>query len=110
MGAFKEPGFQDRVAAAKLQKAKALEQLRNKPPIDPSELARRAEARLEKEAAAQAKREAIKLAKAQELADKLEQDRLAAEAAVAARPRVPTAAELKAARDKRYADRKARKK
>ncbi|MET0364686.1 MAG: DUF6481 family protein [Sphingobium sp.] len=109
MRGYKEPGLQDRLAAANRARDKALEKLRSKPPIDEAELARRAARQQEKDAAAREKREAARLAKEQALADKKEQARLAAEAAEAAKPKVLTEEEKKAARDARYAARKARK-
>ena len=109
MRGYKEPGFQDRVAAASSARDKALAKLRNKPPVDEAEQARRAAALEAKEAAARAKREAAKLAKEEALAAKKEKAEAAAAAALAAMPKVRTEAELKAARDARYAARKARK-
>ncbi|HEX7874347.1 MAG TPA: DUF6481 family protein [Sphingobium sp.] len=109
MRGYKEPGLQDRLAAANRARDKALEKLRSKPPIDEAELARRAARQQEKDAAARAKREAAKLAKEEAAAAKKEAARLAAEAAEAAKPRVLTEEEKKAARDARYAARKARK-
>ena len=39
MRGYREPGFQDRVAAAKDAKTKALEKLKAKPPVDEAEQA-----------------------------------------------------------------------
>ena len=109
MRGFKEPTFQERVALAQQAKNKALQKLKNKPPIDEAELARKAEQRLVKEAAAAEKRAAMLAAK--EVAKAEKTARLAADAAAieAAKPPVLTEAERKAARDARYAARKNRK-
>lgn len=110
MQGYKEPGFQERVAAANRAKDKALEKLRNRPPIDEAERARQIARRQAKETAAAEKREAARQAKqAAELAEQ-ERAREAAEAAEnAAQAAVATEAERKAARDARYAARKKRK-
>jgi hypothetical protein len=63
MRGFKEPGFNDRVAAANSAKAKALEMLKNKPKPSEAELAERAERRRAKEAAQAEKRAAIDAAR-----------------------------------------------
>lgn len=110
MKGYQQPGFEDRVAAAKRAKAEALEKLRAKPQVDEAEIALRIERERAREAAAAEKRAAARLAKEQALAEKQEQARLAAEAAEAARPKARTPEEQKAARDARYAARKARKK
>lgn len=110
MKGYQQPGFEDRVAAAKRAKAEALEKLRAKPPVDEAELAARIERERAREIAAAEKREAARIAKEEAIAAKAEQARLAAEAAEAARPKVLTPEEQKAARDARYAARKARKK
>ncbi len=98
--------FQDRVARAAEAKQKALDKLRAKPGVDPKVAAERQAARLAKEAK-QAEARAAKLA---------ERDRLAAEKEAAAQAKAaaenvpkPTEAELKAARDAKYAARKSRK-
>lgn len=116
MQGYKEPSFQDRLAIAKNAKAKALKQLNNKAPIDPAEQARRVanqaakeEAKRIKRIAAQEAKEAAQAAKEEAQKAKREEDRLAAEMALAAQPRVLDEAELKSARDARYAARKARK-
>jgi len=112
---FKDPSFQDRVASASKAKQKALDQLRAKPPVDEALMAARRQEReardraLEEERAGKAREKAATRAekasvKAAELA--------AAEAAVAlkaARLKPSTPEEMKAARDARYAARKARK-
>ncbi|MES2159480.1 MAG: DUF6481 family protein [Pseudomonadota bacterium] len=113
MRGYKEPGFQDRVAAAKDAKQKALERLRDKPPVDEAEQAQRLANRLAKEAAARERREAtLREREAAAAARRAEAEQAAAadEAAKAASaPVVMTEAERKAARDARYAARKARK-
>ena len=103
MASFKDPSFQDRIGSAAEARKKALEQLRSKPPMDEAVIAERQAKRAEKEA-----REAEKAAAKREAAQ-AERDAKAAEAAAkAAVPPPPTEAERKAARDARYAKRKAR--
>lgn len=101
------PTLQDRQAAAAKSRQKALDALRAKPPIDEAIVAARAEAQAKREAAAAEKR-AAKIAEQEAIA--------AAKAAAIAEaakapppPSLPTAAEMKAARDARYAARKNRK-
>ena len=106
MKGYKQPGIEDRLAAAKRAKAEALEKLRSKPQVDEAELAARIERERAREAAAAEKRQAAKLAKEEALAAKQK----AREEAEASKPKPKTAEELKAARDARYAARKARKK
>jgi hypothetical protein len=115
VASFKDPSFQDRVAAASKAKQKALDQLKSKPAPDQAEMAelRRAwEVEQEKLAAERAaKIEAAAKAKAEKAAKKaadIEKARVAAELK-AARLKPATAEEMKAARDARYAARKARK-
>lgn len=108
MRGYKEPGFQDRVAAASSARDKALEKLRSKAPVDEAEQARRAAALAAKEVAAREKREAARVAREEALVAKKEKTAAAAAAALAAQPKVRTEEELKAARDARYAARKAR--
>lgn len=103
MRGFKDPTLQDRAAAGQKARAKALKRLAEKPPVDEAVLAERKAAREAKEAAAAEKSAARKAAIAQEKAEKLAR----AEAAKVAKP---TEAELKAARDAKYAARKKRKK
>ena len=105
MRGYKEPGFQDRTASAKDAKNKALEQLRAKVPLSDAEQAERLARSLAKETAAQEKREA---AQREREAAKIAR-REKAEQAAANQPVVLTEAERKAARDARYAARKARK-
>jgi hypothetical protein len=98
------PSLQDRLSAAAQSRQKALDNLRSKPPVDEKIVAARQEARLKREAAQSEKRAA-----------KAAEEAAAAElkAAEAARAKAfaapPTAAEMKAARDARYAARKTRK-
>ena len=103
MTAYKSPDFNQRTAAARAAKEAALEKLRNKGARDPALIAERLAAQAAKEAAA-AERRAAKLAAAEEAK--------AAKAAAAQAAEVTplTEAEMKAARDARYAARKARKK
>ncbi len=96
MAGFKAPDFQDRIKLAAAAKQKALEALRKKPKIDEAVLAERRAAAEAREAAAAEKRAARKEAKALEAAAK-----------EAAKPKPKTPEELKAARDARYAARKA---
>jgi len=95
--------FQDRAAQAAAAKQKALEQLRARPPVDESQAAERVAAG-EERAAAKAEKAAAKKAERAEAASAATAD--AAAKAAAAVPK--TEAELKAARDARYAKRKGR--
>lgn len=115
MALFKDPSFQDRVASAGRAKQKALDQLKSKPAPDQvkmAELRQAWEAEQQILAADRADRnEAAAAAKAEKAAKKaaeIEQARVAAELK-AARLKPATAEEMKAARDARYAARKARK-
>ncbi|MEJ5979468.1 DUF6481 family protein [Novosphingobium sp. PS1R-30] len=109
MQGYKEPGFQERAAAARQARNTALAGLRAKPPVDEAALMQSQARRLAKEAAAAEKRIAARASREQARLDKQESVRLAAEAAAAAQPKVLTEAERKAARDARYAARKSRK-
>ena len=122
MPSYKAPSFQDRIAAAGLAKQKALDALRAKPPVDEALMAERRQAREARDQAIAieraAKAEAVALAKAQkaerkaaEQAAEAEKQADGAAAAVVnvARLTPGSAAEMKAARDARYAARKARK-
>jgi hypothetical protein len=102
---FNDP-FQERVARAAEAKQKALDRLKAKPPVDPAVAAERKQARLAKEAKQREQRAAKEEAKRQEAADKAAAALAAAEKAAAERP---SEADLKAARDARYAARKNRK-
>jgi hypothetical protein len=107
MASYKDPGFQERTALAAQARAKALEKLKAKPPIDPAVVAERQAAAAAKEAAAAEKRAAKIAEKARMEEEKAEAKR----AALAAIPvkKVLTEEEKKAERDARYAARKARK-
>lgn len=90
--------FQDRAAQAASARRKALDQFKSRPPVDEKVAAERAAAATRKAAA-----------KVQKAAAKTAERQAAADAAAAAKAVVPrTEAELKAARDARYAKRKAR--
>jgi hypothetical protein len=110
MPPFKD-SFQDRVGRAAEAKRKALEKLRSRPPVDEAVAAERREAGLKREARAEEKRSAkadrARAAEAARTAAEGNAAEAAAEAAAAPPP--PTEAELKAARDARYAARKRRK-
>lgn len=115
MASFKDPSFQDRVASAGRAKQKALDQLRAKPPVDQALMTTRrqeGEAReraLEDEWAAKAEEKAA--AKAEKALDRAAKAAEAEAAAVlkAAKLKPSSPEEMKAARDARYAARKARK-
>ena len=101
MSGYKEPDFQERAALSRKAREKALKKHAQRPPVDPEVEAQRKQARLAREAAAAEKSAARKEAIAQAKADRQ------AAAKEAAKP-VPTEAELKAARDEKYAARKRR--
>lgn len=115
MPAFKSPSFQDRVAAAAKARQTALDQLKARPPVDEALLAEQRRAREAQEQALAEKRSAKALAIAEAKKQKAEAkaaELAAIEAAAAlklARPKPATPAEMKAARDARFAARKARK-
>ena len=102
MSSFKDPSFQDRAVQAAQAKQKALEQLRLRPEPDEKAVAERKAAGVRREAAQTEKREARRSAAEAKAHSKA---RAAARAAVP----LPTETERKAARDARYAARKARK-
>jgi hypothetical protein len=102
MAGYKEPSFQDRVAAASKARETALARLKAKPPVDPAVLAERA-------AKAREREEAKAQRAAERAAQRAEAERLAEAEKAAAIASQPTEAERKAARDARYAARKARK-
>ncbi len=98
------PSFEDRAGQAAEAKKKALEKLRQKPPVDEAVVAERLAAQQKRDAAEAEKRAAKKQA------EQDAKDAKAAEAAkLAAVPPPPTEAERKAARDAKYAARKNRK-
>jgi hypothetical protein len=106
MTSFKQPSFQERVGQAADAKEKALEQLRLRPEPDEKMVAQR-KAAGEQRQAAQVEKANAKKAAAETAAEAAAESKAKA-AAKAAAP-VPTEAERKAARDVRYAARKARK-
>ena len=111
MAGYKDPGFEERVASAARAKAKALEQLRAKPPLDEAAIAQAKAAREAREAREAEKREARRLAK--EAADDAKREKAAEAAAQAEAVKAEanlSEAERKALRDARYAARKNRKK
>tara|TARA_R100001132_G_scaffold25421_1_gene25567 strand:+ start:63 stop:389 length:327 start_codon:yes stop_codon:yes gene_type:complete len=107
MSGYKDPDFQDRRALAQKARAKALEKLADAPKLDEATIAKRKAAQEAREAAIVEKSAAKRAAIAQAKADKLAA--AAAKAEAEAVP-APTEAELKAARDAKYAARKKRKK
>ncbi|MEA1015612.1 DUF6481 family protein [Sphingomonas sp. LY54] len=115
VASFKDPSFQDRVASAKKAKQTALDQLKAKPPVDEALMAERRQARESREQVLAeeraAKAEANAAAKAEKAAIKAAgiAEAEAAAALKAARLKPASAADMKAARDARYAARKARK-
>jgi hypothetical protein len=110
MAGYKEPGFNDRIAAAATARAKALARLQAKPALDPAALAEQIAKAAEREAAQAAKRAAVQAEREAKRAADLARKQEEAEAALAAIKPEMTDAERKAARDARYAARKARKK
>jgi hypothetical protein len=114
MAGFKDPDFNQRRDAAQKARESALAKLKARPQLDEAEVARRQAERAAREAAQAEKRRAAKEAREQAAE---EARRAKAEAAAAAeaeaaanKPPQKTEEELKAARDARYAARKARKK
>ena len=103
MASYKDPSFQERTALAQQARAKALAKLAAKPAPDPALVAQRQAAAAAREIAQAEKRAAAQAAAAQAKADKL------AAAQAPAKPAGLSEAELKAARDERYAARKKRK-
>lgn len=107
--AYKEPTFQDRAALAAQAKQKAIEKLKAKPPVDPAVAAARAAAREAKEAAIVKKREEKAAALEQARLDKIAKAEAAAAEIEAEKQRLIDAdIAAKAARDARYAARKAK--
>ncbi|GAB5349493.1 DUF6481 family protein [Alteriqipengyuania sp. 357] len=100
MAGFKVPTFQERADQAQAHREKALKKLAAKKPMDPEEVARRKAKQEERAAAAAEKSAARKAAIAEAKAEK----------EAAANVPEPTEAELKEARDAKYAARKKRKK
>jgi hypothetical protein len=116
VASYKNPSFQDRVAAARNAKQKAIDQLKAKPPVDEAVLKQRREAWESKEDALMrdrtAKAEAAEAAKVEKALAKATQiaEAEAAAALKTERLKPASAAEMKAARDARYAARQARRK
>lgn len=106
MTSFKHPSFQDRAGQAADAKKRALEQLRLRPEPDEKMVAAR-KAASERRELAQAEKSAARKEAAE--AEAMSKAKAAAKAAAKADAPVPTEAERKAARDARYAARKARK-
>jgi hypothetical protein len=115
VASFKDPSFQDRVASAGKAKQKALDQLKAKPAVDEALMAKRRQEREVREQAVAEERtaraEANAAAKAEKASIKAAQLEAAEAAAAlkAARLKPASPEEMKAARDARYAARKARK-
>ncbi len=109
MNGYNAPSFQDRATASSQAKLKALANMKSAPQPDAAELAVRVERRIEREARAEAK-----AAQARQVRDdkqRLADEKRAASKAEKLKAQQPkrTEAELKAARDARYAARKSRK-
>ena len=111
MKSYKDPSYQDRAGRAAEAKQRALDNLRSKAPVDEKIMAERRAARLKREAAEAEKRAARKSAEAAAKAAKAAAAEAARDAApeAAAAPAPRTEAEMKLARDARYAARKSRK-
>lgn len=113
MAAYKSPDFAERTAMARAAKQSALDKLRSKPAPDPAAVAQRQAAAVAREAAAAERRIARQVLVDQAKAAKLAVKEAARKQkdAEARRPEAPQPMEpdLKAARDARYAARKARK-
>ncbi|MCK9541627.1 MAG: DUF6481 family protein [Novosphingobium sp.] len=111
MAGYKEPGFADRVAAANSARARALARLQAKPVLDPAKQAERVAKAEQREAALAEKRQGALARREAERAARLakKQEHAAASRPAEAKPEL-TEEERKAARDARYAARKARKK
>lgn len=109
MKGYKEPSFQDRAAASVRAKTGALAKMKSAPKLSEADLAERAARSAEREAKAAARRAAAREARAE--AERLKLEERAEAEAEKAKAAVPTRteAELKAARDARYAARKSRK-
>lgn len=119
--AFKDQTFQERGALAAQAKQAALDKLRARPPVDEAVAAERgkaAAAKAEEVARLSAEKKAAreqatadkKAAKELAIAEQAARDAAAAEAAKPYKPALPSEAEMKAARDARYAARKANRK
>lgn len=109
MASYKEPSFEDRAAAQRDARQKALDKLKAKPQADPETVAARLAAAAQREAAELARREARRAEMAEAKAAKAAAKVAAAELAAASIKPELTDAERKAARDAKYAARKQRK-
>jgi hypothetical protein len=110
MASYKAPDFNERTAAAKQAREKALAKLRDRPPVDPAQAAERQAARLAKEAAAQERSAARRAEQEQRKVEKREKAAAEAEAKQAAIKPKLSEDEARALRDAKYAARKSRKK
>jgi hypothetical protein len=116
VASFKDPSFQDRVTSARKAKQKALDRLNAKPPADEALMAERRQAWASREQARSEERITKSKARVAEKAEKASikaaelADAEAAATLKAARLKPANAAEMKAARDARYAARQARRK
>jgi hypothetical protein len=109
MVAYKSPDFNERTALARAAREKALDQLRSRPAPDEALLAERHAARIAREEAAEEKRRAKRLAEEQAREARRAEAALADDPKTHAAPVPRNEAELKIARDARYAARKNRK-
>jgi hypothetical protein len=115
VASFKNPSFQDRQASAQKAKQKAIDQLKARPPVDEGEMAKRRQAwEVQQQALSDervAKAQANAAAKVEEASVKaaIQAEAEKAAALKAARLKPASAEDMKAARDARYAARKARK-
>ena len=108
MKRYKEPHFQERIAAAASARTEVLERLRTKMPVVKAVTPDQAERRLAKEAAAREKRQqALLAAKDQKAAKRAQANEMAAAKAAKQKPEL-SEAERKSARDARYLARKNR--
>ena len=113
MAGYKTPDFNERAAAARAAKQSALDQLRNKAAPDPAVVAARQAAHAKRQAAAAERRAARELALREAKAAKQgnrtqNMEESGAETQSPASPE-RSEAEMKAARDAKYAARKSRK-
>lgn len=109
MASYKEPSFEDRAAAQRDARQKALDKLKAKPQADPETVAARLAAAAQREVAELARRDARRAEMAEAKAAKAAAKVAAAELAAASIKPELTDAERKAARDAKYAARKQRK-
>jgi hypothetical protein len=108
MKRYKEPHFQERIAAAASARTEVLERLRSNAPVVRTATPDQAERRLAKEAAAREKRQKELLAaKEQKAAKRAQASEMAAAKAPKPKPEL-SEAERKSARDARYLARKHR--